>query len=66
MNYYLVESDKSWFVCFCKNKRKARSEDVFEFGRGNVKNVRIAQDDEIEYYRNIRPGALEHEERLEL
>ena len=54
MKAYYVESYSGWFIVNCRNKRQAKSEGVYEFGRGAVKNIRLATNDEIEYYKSIK------------
>ena len=51
---YYVESSSGWFIVNCKNARQAKSEGVYEFGRGMVKNVRIATNDEIKYFKSVK------------
>ena len=46
MKDYYCEGWAGWFVVRTDNKRKARSEAGAEFGRGFVKDVREATDDE--------------------
>lgn len=45
--HYYVEGTGTWFIVRVKNRRAAYSEGVKEFGRGNVKNVRIATFKEV-------------------
>lgn len=47
MKNYYVEGT-GWFVVSARNKREARSVGVDEFGRGNVRFVREASQDEVE------------------
>ena len=60
MKTYYVDSHQGWFVVTCRTKRQAKSEGVFEFGRGNVKEVREATPEEIATFKSIRgESALE-------
>ena len=57
-NYYVEGS--GWFVVRTNNQRKARAIGVKEYGRGNVKLVRIATLDEVRSYLAQRgPTALQ-------
>jgi len=47
---YLVESYAGWFVTDATNKRIAHSEGVKEFGKGNVKSVTIATQNDIDAF----------------
>lgn len=49
MKYYYVEGN-GWFVVRTKNKRRAKSIGVSEFGRGRVRTVREATKSEREDY----------------
>ena len=49
MNNYYVEGT-GWFVVRTANKRKARTEGVREYGRGNVHCVRLATQSETRSY----------------
>lgn len=57
MKKYYVDSTQGWFVVECRNKRIAKSEGVFEYGRGNVKEVRVATEDEIRTFKSIKGTA---------
>ena len=60
MKVYYVGSNKGWFLVNCRTKRQAKSEGVFEFGRGNVKEVREATPEEIITFQSIKgKSALE-------
>lgn len=50
MRKYLVDGAGGWFVVKARNKAKARSIGVMEFGLGNVKSVRLATDEEADSY----------------
>jgi len=50
MNKYYVKSMQGWFVVNCQNKGQAKSEGIFEYGRGNVQEVRLATQHEIETF----------------
>jgi hypothetical protein len=52
--YYYVDAYSGWMIVFTNNKRKARAEGVWEFGRGQVKGVREATDEEVTYYENLK------------
>lgn len=54
MKNYYVESYQGWFIVNCRTKRRAHSEGVYEFGRGNVKEVRVAKPDEIATFKSIK------------
>ena len=54
MKIYYVEGYAGWFLVNTNNKRNARSEGVKEFGRGQVKEVREASQDEIKYFKNVK------------
>ena len=49
MNNYYVEGT-GWFVVRTTSKRKAHSEGVNEYGRGNVRCVRLATTVEVKSY----------------
>lgn len=49
MNYF-VEGWGYWFVVAAKNKREAKSIGVEEWGRGMVKDVRRATQQEVDSY----------------
>ncbi len=58
MKNYYVEGN-GWFVTTADSKRKAYSEGVSEFGRGCVRCVREATQDETDRYVSQRgKGAL--------
>lgn len=51
MNIYYVESYSAWYLVKAANAKSARSDGVKKFGRGMVKKVRLATDDEIKYFK---------------
>lgn len=58
-NYYV--EGQGWFVVRTKNQRMARSIGVKEYGRGNVRTVRIATLDEVREYLSQKGEAALHE-----
>jgi hypothetical protein len=57
---YLVESHSGWFVVDAATKRKAKSEGIAEWGRGSVKSVkRATQDDIASFVSQKGAGALQ-------
>ena len=55
MKYYYIESfGGSWFIVKCKNKSIARKEGIYDFGKNYLKDVRIASENEIEYFESIK------------
>lgn len=50
---YYIESYGTWYLCEARNKRKAKSEGVAEYGRGKVTVVRRATQGEIDYYNRL-------------
>lgn len=62
MKIYYVESRHRWFLVKARNKRLAKSDGVKEFGRGKVRNVRIATEAEIKEFCNIKGAIGEAEE----
>lgn len=54
MKFYYVESYGSWFIVKTNRKTKAKSAGVKDFGRGNVKSVRLATDDEVNYFKSVK------------
>jgi hypothetical protein len=54
MRNYYIEGYSRWFVVSAKDKRAARSEGVMEFGRGGVKEVRLATKDEVMYFVDMK------------
>jgi hypothetical protein len=49
--FYFVETwNGSWYVIKAQNKVEARSHGVQEFGRGGVKDVRLADDGDVKSY----------------
>lgn len=60
---YYIESYSTWFLCEAKDKRKAKSEGVAEYGRGRVKEVRRATPDEIDSYSRWRGAPVKAEDR---
>lgn len=54
MKNYFCESWAAWFVVVRANKRLARQEAVAEFGRGCVKGVRMATDEETRYFVDMK------------
>ena len=50
MSIFYVESYSGWFLVRAQTKRKAFSEGVREYGRGMVKLVRKATQEEISYF----------------
>ena len=63
--HYYVDSFGRWFVIRCKDKRTARQWGVKEFGRGNVKIVRQADQKDVETYRAHTGFRLPYEEAPE-
>lgn len=53
MRNYYVEGT-GWFVVAAKNKREAKSCGVAEYGRGNVRLIRLATESEVRYYVEIK------------
>lgn len=51
---FYVASHSKWFLVFARDKRKAKSEGVREFGRGQVKEVRLATAAEIKYFTDLK------------
>lgn len=47
---YFVETWSYWMIVSAKSKAKAKSEGIKEWGRGMVKSVRRATQNEIESY----------------
>lgn len=56
--YYYVDCYSGWMVVHARNKRVARTQGVQEFGRGQVKDVRVATDEEVEYFEKVK-GKIE-------
>ena len=50
MKNFVAESYSRWFVVRCKTKRQARTVAVEEFGRGRVKSVREATQEDVDAY----------------
>jgi hypothetical protein len=61
MKNYFVEGAGGWFVVSAANKRRARSFAVSEFGRGGVREVRVATESETESYKAQRGAVAEDE-----
>lgn len=51
MKNFLVEAHPGWYVIQASTKRIAHSHGVLEFGRGCVRAVREATDDEVDEYK---------------
>jgi len=51
---YFVDSSWGWFVVMAQTKIEAKHEGVMEFGRGKVRTVRLASDDEINYFKAVK------------
>ena len=51
---YLVEGYSTWFIVDTPTKREAYSEGVKDFGRGGVKKVEKATEDDIEYFKRLK------------
>jgi hypothetical protein len=58
MKHYYVEHWNSWFVVYAKNKKIAKSEGVSRFGRGWVKDIRLATKEEIDFYIEIKGSPI--------
>jgi hypothetical protein len=54
MKNYYVESHSGWFVVCCANMRRAKSEGIYEYGRGQVKAVRPATLAEVTHFQNLK------------
>ena len=54
MKIYYIESGSCWHLVFAVNTAAARRNGVASYGRGNVKRVRLATEDEIRYFRNLK------------
>lgn len=53
MNYY-VDSFGTWFVVTARTKREARKVGTAEFGRGMVREVRQATDEEVKEFVRLK------------
>lgn len=60
---YYIKSYSTWLLCEAPNKRKAKSEGVAEYGRGRVREVRPATQDEIDYYNRLHEGPIKAGDR---
>ncbi|GEM_PF-6013624 len=49
-NYYVDGGGFGWFVVRTANKKEAFSKGVYEYGRGSVREVRIATESETAYF----------------
>lgn len=57
---YKIEGYGSWFIVNTNDKKKAHSEGVKEYGRGNVTKVSIAKDIDIKEFIAVKGvGAIE-------
>lgn len=62
VRYYYVENLRGfWFVVNAATKRKAYSIGVSEFGRGMVRYVRVAIQDEIDNFVTLNGENMLHE-----
>jgi hypothetical protein len=50
LKFWYIETNASWYVIRTHNRTKARQHGTEEFGRGAVRNVRHATDEEVEAY----------------
>ncbi len=51
---YLVDGYGGWFIVATQTKKDAFSEGVKEFGRGQVKSVSKATQEDIKYFKAIK------------
>lgn len=56
---YYIEGRTGWFVAFTHSQREAHAAGVEEFGRGGVKSVRPASQEDIARYAKERGLAAE-------
>jgi hypothetical protein len=54
MKVYYIESFSSWYIIKAQNARMAKSDGVRAYGRGMVKLVREASDEEIKYFIHLK------------
>lgn len=62
LKHWYVDGFGSWFVVEARTKQQARSQGVKDFGRGGVKDVRLATSKEVAEYERIMGRVMEVDE----